>query len=432
VGAAYERLVAEGFLAARAGVGTYVSDGVPAGRRTRRPTRAPAIRTRPVWDGQPEPEDMSAVNPVFDFRPGIPDARYFPFATWRALLADALREASVGAGAYTDPAGHVGLRAAIARHIGVSRAVSATAEDVLVTSGTQQAVDLIGRVLLEPGDVAVVEDPGWVPPRVLLETMGARVVRVPVDGEGLVVEALPERTRVVHVSPSHQFPLGVAMSLRRRLALLGWAERTGAVIIEDDYDSEFRYVGRPVEPLHSLDRSGQVLYVGSLSKTLLPTLRLGFCVAPPSLHLALRKAKFVADWHTILPVQAALARYIDQGGFARHIRRMRRVYQERHDRIAEILARDFTDVLAPIPSVAGLHLSAHLRNTTVNDQIDDEALVDQARRAGVGVYPVSIFGSAASPHRGLILGYGAISLDRIDEGLRLLRRCLQQTDAARL
>jgi GntR family transcriptional regulator / MocR family aminotransferase len=301
-------------------------------------------------------------------------------------MADALRESSVGRGAYTDPAGHAGLRAAIARHIGVARTVRAAPEDVLITNGTQQAVDLIARVLIEPGDVAAVEDPGWVPPRVLLETMGARVVRVPVDAEGLAVDALPARTRMVYVSPSHQFPLGVAMSLRRRLELLSWAERTGAAIVEDDYDSEFRYAGRPVEPLHSLDRSGRVLYVGSFSKTLLPTLRLGFCVAPPSLRLPLRKAKFVADWHTTLPVQAALAGYIDQGQFARHIRRTRRIYQARRDRITQTLARDFPDLLDPIPAVAGLHVAAHLRITSA----DDEAVVDHARRAGVGIYPLDL------------------------------------------
>jgi GntR family transcriptional regulator/MocR family aminotransferase len=179
--------------------------------------------------------------------------------------------------------------------------VRADAADLIVTNGIQQAVDLVGRVLLDQGACAAVEDPGYPPPRRLLESLGARVVAVPVDDQGLVVEALPGDARLVYCSPSHQFPLGMAMSLGRRMALLAWAARQGAAIVEDDYDSEFRFTGHPIEPLHSLDRDGRVIYVGFFSKSLLPTLRLGFLVAPPSLRRALRAAKFLSDWHTSLP-----------------------------------------------------------------------------------------------------------------------------------
>jgi GntR family transcriptional regulator/MocR family aminotransferase len=278
---AYDRLVGEGFLTARVGAGTYVSDGLAG--VTRRAGRAGgALRPRPVWDSvEPFVFEREA---EFDFRPGIPDARLVPYQTWRRLLARELNPAAVGAGHYADPAGHLGLRRAIARHLGVARGVQATAEEVVVTNGTQQAVDIVARVLLAPGDRVAVEDPCYGPPRQLLQTLGARVTGVPVDDQGLVVDAIPPGTRLVCVTPSHQFPLGMAMSLPRRMALLAWAQRHHAAIVEDDYDSEFRYGGRPIEPLQTLDASGRVIYVGSFSKTMLATLRLGFVVAPASLR----------------------------------------------------------------------------------------------------------------------------------------------------
>ena len=182
---------------------------------------------------------------------------------------------------------------------------------MIVTQGAQQALDLIGRVLIDPGDRVAVEEPGYPPARRLFRSLGARVVGVPVDGEGLEVSRIPTQTRIVYVTPSHQFPLGTAMSLPRRAALLAWAEQHNAVVIEDDYDSDFRFVGRPLDPLQSLDRGGRVVYVGSFSKVMLPTLRLGFLIAPASLQPALRTAKQLTDWHGELPTQAALARFVD-------------------------------------------------------------------------------------------------------------------------
>jgi GntR family transcriptional regulator/MocR family aminotransferase len=333
-----------------------------------------------------------------------------------------LRPPAVGTGHYGDPAGHAGLRAAIARHVGVSRGVRADAADIVITNGIQQAIDLIGRVLLDQGACAAVENPGYPPPRLLLESLGARVVPVPVDDEGLVVDALPGDARLVYVSPSHQFPLGMAMSLRRRMALLAWAARRGAAIIEDDYDSEFRFTGHPIEPLHSLDRDGRVIYVGSFSKSMLPTLRLGFLVAPPSLRRALRMAKFLSDWHTPLPPQAALARFIDEGKLARHVRRMRVQYQARYRRIRDVLGRDFTGLLEPIPSSAGLHLSAISQTGTAEDMLN---VLQHAQSVGASFFPLSDF-TAGQAQPGLVIGYGAIPLERIDEGLHRLKACLGQ------
>jgi GntR family transcriptional regulator/MocR family aminotransferase len=303
----------------------------------------------------------------------------------------------------------------LARHVGVSRAVRANAEDVIVTNGAQQAFDLVGRVLIEPGTVVALENPGYVAPRHLFTSFDAEIVSVPVDSEGIVVDALPDNARIVYVTPSHQFPLGMSMSLPRRTALLDWAERTGAVILEDDYDSEFRFGGRPIEPLQNLDRAGRVIYLGSLSKVLMPVLRLGFLIAPASLRPALLAAKYVSDWQSARPVQAALAEFIDEGLLARHIRRTRREYQARHELIVTVLRRDFTDVLELVPSMAGLHLSGYLIG-----EPDDRGIQKLARRRGVGVYALSGLGGRS----GLVIGYGAVQQSKIVEGLRLLRECV--------
>jgi GntR family transcriptional regulator/MocR family aminotransferase len=459
VSVAYVRLTAEGFLVARVGAGTFVradplrgeahrndTNGLaPPARDDRRARRAQArhapagtgVRAREVWRSipvsggipatpAPWPEDRGA--PAYDFRAGTPDTGLFPLQTWRRLVAGELRSASIrSGGGYGSSAGHAGLRAAIARHAGVSRSVLAGADDVLVTRGAQQAFDLIGRVLIEPGTCVAVEEPGYPPVRLLFRTLGARVAGVPVDDEGLDVTAIPPAARLVYVTPSHQFPLGTPMSLARRAALLAWAERRGAVVIEDDYDSEFRFAARPLEPLQSLDRDGHVIYVGSFSKTTLPMLRFGYLVAPASLRPALRAAKRLADWQGELTTQAALARFIDDGLLARHVRKAARHYAARHERISATLRRDFADWLAPIPSIAGLHVCARLRPDV---PIDVTNVLRRARAAGVAVEDLAGY-CAETPQQGLVLGYGAISLDRIDQGLRRLAACFAASSSAR-
>ncbi|WP_245319702.1 PLP-dependent aminotransferase family protein [Bradyrhizobium sp. LMTR 3] len=329
----------------------------------------------------------------------------------------------MAAGVYENPAGTSDLRAAIARHIGISRSVSASPDDVIVTNGTQQAVDIVARVLLGPGDVVAMEDPGYRPLKELLKALGARVIGVPVDREGLAVEALPAEARVVYVTPSHQFPLGVAMSLSRRRALLAWAERNNAVVVEDDYDSEFRFGGRPLEPLQTIDSTGRVVYVGTFSKTLLPALRLAFMVVPPSLREAAHKAKFVTDWHTATIAQSALAQFIDEGTFARHIRRVSRIYSERHEMLTAGIKRDFGDCLDLVPSSTGLHITACARGASV-DHID--AIVSRAFDLGVAVGTMSRWQVDRKPPTGIVLGYGPIATARIAEGLRRLRRCFDE------
>ncbi|MFF0310945.1 PLP-dependent aminotransferase family protein [Streptosporangium sp. NPDC004379] len=458
VSIAYDRLTAEGFLVGRVGAGTFVCDE-PPGRTL--PRSAPAggdVLPRAFWRfaapeprtgtaALPEPEARTAalreprtgatalrepetgaaalrdpgtgaaVPPPYDFRVGVPDPELFPLETWRRLLARELRAALVRPAGYADPAGHPGLREAIARYAGVSRSVRAGAADVLVTAGAQQALDLVGRVLIEPGDLVAVEEPGYPPARTLLRSLGARVTGVPVDAEGLVVSALPDAARLVYVTPSHQFPLGTPMSLNRRAALLEWAVRRGAVVVEDDYDSEFRFEDRPLEPLQSLDRDGHVVYVGSFSKTLLPALRLGFLVAPASLLPALRAARLLTDRHGEPSAQAALARFLDEGLMGRHIRRATREYAARRERIAAALRRDFAGLLDPVPSAAGLHLCARVSSGV---RLDPGEVVSRARTAGVAVEALAAYCAEPPAQAGLVIGYGAITPERIAPGMRRL------------
>jgi GntR family transcriptional regulator/MocR family aminotransferase len=291
---------------------------------------------------------------------------------------------------------------------------------VLVTHGTQQALDLVGRVLLEPGACVAVEEPGYVRVRQLFTRLGARVVGVPVDGGGMDVAAIPRAARLIYVTPSHQFPLGVVMSLERRIALLAWAKRRTAIVIEDDYDSEFRFKDRPLDPLQSLDRDGRVVYVGSFSKVMRPVVRLGFLVAPVSLQPALRAAKLLTDSSGVLPTQAALARFIDAGLLAKHIRKAAREYAIRHDRIVSTLKRDFSRWLEVIPSSAGLHVAA---TSVAHGSVHVERILAHGLEAGVRLYPLSRFSSGGSGAAGIVIGYGAIPTEKIDEGLRRLREC---------
>ena len=415
---AYDRLISEGFAEARAGSGTFVrrTVGEPPPRRA----PGPPIRPLPAWEAIPLPS-YTWDEAEFDFRAGVIDAGLFPYRTWRRLMVGQFQPAVVGRAVNEHPAGHRDLRIAIAHHVGLARGIRATADDVVVTNGTQQAIDLIARVLLRPGDQVVVEDPGYGTVFLLLRATGARVRAVRVDREGLVVDEIPANTRLVYVTPAHQLPLGMTMSLPRRLSLLAWARRNDAVIIEDDYDSEFRFGGRPIEPLHMLDDGGRVIYAGSFSKTTLPTLRLGFIITPPSLWPALWGAKFLTDWHSPVPLQGAMAEFIGAGHFARHVRRMRLVYEARHGLMTDILRRRFSPDFQIVPSAAGLHISA-----TAVDMSPErvQAIVHRAARMGVQCYSLELFALTSPPQSGLVLGYGAIPTDRIEAGLERLRRAV--------
>lgn len=416
VGTAYERLVAEGFLLARVGDGTYVA-AAAAGPARR--GRGAALQPRPGWRFTAHPVSGQAPDPPYDFRAGLPDPSLFAFDTWRRLVAAEHRAGAHAPGRYADPAGHLPLREAIVRHLALSRGVAAEPDDVLVTHGTQQALDLLARVLLEPGDVVAVEDPGYPLARELFASYGARVVPVPVDDDGLVVDRLPDRVRLVFTTPSHQFPLGPPLALTRRRALLEHATRHGAAVVEDDYDSEFRFTERPLETLHSLDEDGRVVYVGTFSKSLVPGLRAGYLVAPPGLRDALRAARQLADGYGALPEQAALARLVADGMLARHLRRARVVYGERRELMRDGVRELLGEHLELVPSAAGLHVSARLRDP----DRDDAALVAAAAAEGIAVEALSSY-AVAAPVRGLVLGYGAAATGSVRPGLERLARLL--------
>jgi GntR family transcriptional regulator / MocR family aminotransferase len=423
VAVAYERLAAEGVLTGRVGAGTFVCAEAIRSVRTRHAPAGTGVHPR-LWKIPPVPvTSAQSSTPSHDFRVGCPDARLFPFTTWRRLVAREIRPGAFDWARYGDPGGHAGLREAIARHIGVSRSVTAHADDVIVTNGAQQAFDLIGRVLIEPGASVAVEDPGYPPVRRLFRSLGARVVGVPVDDEGLVVTAIPKAATLIYVTPSHQFPLGTPMSLQRRTALLEWADRRRAVVIEDDYDSEFRFEGRPLDPLQRLDRSGRVIYVGSFSKVMLPTLRLGFMIAPASLQPALRAAKRLSDWHGELPMQAALARFINDGLLARHIRKVAREYAMRHAKIVEAIRFGFGRRLRAVPSIAGLHVTGEV---AAGISLDVGEIVRRAGMEGIFVHSLAEFSAGHTHRSGLVVGYGAIPTATIDEGLRRLSQCVRK------
>nr|WP_127501378.1 PLP-dependent aminotransferase family protein [Actinoplanes solisilvae] len=414
VAAAYERLTAEGYLAARVGAGTFVV-GAPRTTARRRATADP-LRPRADWTFEPLATSGAMRKPRYDFRTGIPDAGLFPFDAWRRLVTAELRWRANNPGTYGEPAGHPALREAIARYLGVSRGVRTTADDVVVTNGAQHAFDLIARVLVRPGDVVAVEEPGYPPARRILAALGAKVTGVRVDDEGLVVTELPAAARLVYTTPSHQFPLGRAMSLARRRELLDWARARPAAIVEDDYDSEFRFSARPLEPLHSLDAAGRVLYVGTFSKSMIPAVRTGFVLATPGLREALTAARQLSDGYGQPAVQAALARFLDEGLLARHVRKAGKAYATRHARIVSALDR--MPGLDVVPSAAGLHVAALT-------SADTGAVVSAAARAGLAVEDLSDY-SEGSPTRqaGFVFGFGAVDPALLDEGMTLFAALL--------
>jgi GntR family transcriptional regulator/MocR family aminotransferase len=416
--AAYDLLLSEGYVVARRGSGVYVASVLPRRSEPKPPADAANERRLAAYWRSPPITFAAPPQPPsrFDFALGIPDAALFPFALWRRLASRAVRAIAKTRAPYAPPRGQPALRDSIARHVSFARAVACAADDIVVTSGAQQAFDLIARILVTPGrTVVAVENPGYPPLRNAFAAHGAKVVPVRVDAEGLVVERIPREARIVCVSPSHQFPLGCAMSARRRAALLDFAVSHGAVIVEDDYDGEFRFGGRPLDALQTLDRAECVFYVGTFSKSLFPSIRLGYVVTPPWAQRALIAAKRDADWHSPVIEQDTLAAFIAEGHMARHVRRMRAVYAARRETLLRHLAGAFASWLEPIPSIAGLHLSAFAAPSA-----DVPALIDLARRHDVGVSALGGLYVGTPTRQGFAFGYGAIDESAIAEACRRL------------
>jgi GntR family transcriptional regulator/MocR family aminotransferase len=291
-------------------------------------------------------------------------------------------------------------------------------DDVLVTAGAQQAFDVVARSLVTPGVTTVaIEDPGYPPMRVAFAAAGARILPIGVDAEGLLVDTLPADVHVICVCPSHQFPLGVSMSARRRRALLEFARKCGAVIVEDDYDGEFRYEGSSLETLRSLASDDVVFYVGTFSKCMLPAIRLGFVVAPEWAMRTLISVKNSLDWHCPTPLQMGVARFIAEGHLTRHVRKMRDVYGKRRQLLLEILATEFADRLEPIPSYYGMHIAAVAHYATDLERIGEAMLASNVR-----VHTLSRYFLGESKSNGFIFGYGTAGVSEIERGLSLMRR----------
>jgi GntR family transcriptional regulator/MocR family aminotransferase len=374
-------------------------------------------KLQPPWRDA-KPAAPSDTKPRFDFRAGYPGQREFPLDIWRRLTVRALRRAGQSNAAFGDPKGDARLREGIAAHVSVTRAVACTAADVVVTAGAQQAFDLLARVLVAPGRTVVAfEDPCYVPLRTAFASVGAVPRSVPVDAEGFIVERCPNRVDVIAVAPSHQFPLGVTMSASRRAALLEHARRADAVIVEDDYDGEFRLSGRPLDALKTLDRDDRVFYVGTFSKSLFPALRVGYVVAPPWARSALVAAKQASNWHVASITQAIVADFIAEGHMARHVRRMRRVYADRHGRLLNAIDTHLADRLQPLPALAGLHLCAAVRPPE-----SAERWAEAAARRGVRIEPLSRHAFSAKACNGLILGFGLIDAASIEAAVIALKR----------
>ncbi|MFN8493758.1 MAG: PLP-dependent aminotransferase family protein [Caldilineaceae bacterium] len=436
---AYEQLIAEGYLESIEASGTFVASVLPeqlfttASSTTVNPGKqTDARQPRLSKIGEAFLATPAPVSPWITsrseqpraFRTGVPAFDAFPFDLWAKLVARQARYATGHAFAYQDPAGYRPLREAIADHITVTRRVRCTADQIMMVAGSQGGLDLVARLLLNPGDAVWLEDPGYPGARGTFLGAGAKLAPVPVDREGLVVEAgvkLCPEARLIYLTPSHQFPLGVTMSLTRRLAVLDWAKRSGAYILEDDYDSEYRFAGRALAALQGLDEANCVIYSGTFSKVLFPALRVGYLILPPPLVDAFLAARRFIDIHPPLLEQAVLTAFISEGHFGRHLRRMRNLYAERRAALFKALA----DLPLTIDAAeTGMHCVGWLP-----DNLNDQTVARQAAQHDVDVTPLSRFGLKPMTRPGLMLGYASVDEAAILAGAQRLALAIRETGA---
>jgi GntR family transcriptional regulator/MocR family aminotransferase len=417
---AYDQLLAEGFVAGRGGSGTYVSDGL-GGRAPERVKRSAKIRLSRFGSAAAEtvaevdsPGRRSTALP-YDFAYGRSDIETFPFEMWRRILLRHARMAPVRQLDYGAAVGSLDLRESICAHLRRSRAVVSDPSEVIVVNGSQQALDLIARVLVEPGDRVVIEDPHYDGTREVLRAARAELVPVAVDRDGLNPAKLPARASVVFVTPSHQFPTGTILPLARRLMLLDWARRKNAVIIENDHDGEFHYEGRPLESLQGLDTEGRIVYVGTFSRTVFPALRIGYLIVPKSLTAAFTAAKWLNDLHSATLEQQTLAEFISTGMYERHLRRLRRRNAARRGALLEAIDKYLGERVEVTGADSGAHVVLWPRK-----RIAEEEIVSRAASRGVGVYGISYCFLTRPSRPGIILGYSRMNEREIRDGIRLL------------
>jgi GntR family transcriptional regulator/MocR family aminotransferase len=421
---AYEHLLAEGFVAGRSGSGTYVSDRLAGNlaQGTRRLARLRLSRFGNTVAGSMPTVDTPLQRPVtprYNFIYGRSDVETFPFAMWRRMLLRQARKGSTRQFDYGSALGNAELRAAICSHLRRSRAVVCDPSEVLVMNGSQQALDMTIRVLVDPGDSVVIEDPQYDGIREALRAARARLRPVPVDREGLDLTQLPDDARMVFVTPSHQFPTGAILSLDRRLALLKWARRCNAVIVEDDYDGEFHYDGRPLESLQGLDREGRIVYIGTFSRTVFASLRIGYLIAPPSLVPAFTAAKWLSDLHSASLEQQTLAEFIENGMYERHLRRLRRRNTARRATLLDAVEKYLGDRVEMTGEGAGAQVVLWPRK-----HVSEEGVVAAAAKRGVGIYGIAHCFLRRPSRPGFLLGYARLTEGEIREGIRLLGEVL--------
>jgi GntR family transcriptional regulator/MocR family aminotransferase len=423
----FAQLHSEGYLQATTGSGTFVSVELPEEplepqRRTLARTGA-SIRLSTygaslIDAGPLEPPRRGG---VIDFRDGRPAFAAFPHAQWRRALGEAARGAAAWLDYSPDPAGYPPLRAAIAAYLGRARGMSCDAQDVTIVNGSQQAIDLVARVLIEPGDVVALEEPGYLGAQRTFAAHGADLRAIAVDRDGIRVDALERQAasaRLVYVTPSHQFPLGVVLSAARRRGVLAWAERAGAVVVEDDYDSAYRYEGRPIPALHGIDHSGRVIYVGTFSKTMFPALRIGYLVVSPALREVVRAAKAFSDRQSPILEQRALAAFIADGSFERHLRRMRFLYGARRAALLTALERHIGSAVEVSGESAGMHLVVRL------PVLETQRFVERALQAGVALMTTAPHHLREPVPGEFIFGFAEHDEATIEEAIARLGRIL--------
>lgn len=427
---AYDQLLAEGYLESVAGQGTFVTRVLPERYLSTTPVRRKTLpKPRIIQPSQRAQAVLAAPNLEMPpeihwnqrraFRGGLPALDQFPFDLWAKIVARHAHRLHPGLMRYQESGGYRPLREAIADHVIVARQVHCTPDQVMIVNGSQGALDLAARVLLNPGDAAWIEDPGYLGARSALLAAGARLVPVPVDDDGLQVEMGVTRAphaRFVYVTPAHQFPLGVTMSLARRLALFEWANSADSYILEDDYDSEYRFIGRPLASLQGLDENERVFYMGTFSKVMFPALRLGYLIVPPAWVDVCRSMRRAVDAHTSILEQAAMTDFMTEGHFTRHIRRMRALYAERRAFMLQTASDLPLELFAP---EVGMHLVGWLP-----EGIDDQEAAQRAAEQHIEVMAVSRFTLERPKRSGLMLGYGAVNEAEIREGVQRLSAAL--------
>ena len=412
----YEQLVAEGYAGAKTGAGTFISAGLdvearPKIRKARRRTKPPKLeisdRARAIISSK-----ASARHGKTDpFRPGVPALDLFPVKTWDKYMMEAMTSQNRHNLSYGQVTGSPALRKSIASHLTDARGMQVDPDQILITSGAQQAFVLIAFVLLNKGDTVWYENPGHIAGRDVMQIMGANVAPVPIDSEGMDLSYAKDRhprPTLIFTTPSHQQPLGTTMSLVRRLALLNHAQENDAWIIEDDYDSEFRYRGRPLPALSALDSERRVFYVGTFSKSMFASMRLGYIVVPPGLVETFAKARNLLGQSSSAVVEEALSRFMDDGRFVEHIRKMRRAYRERRDVLFDCLKNDCAGFLEAQPTDAGMHMLAWLKNG-----MDDLTAHNALLSAGIETLPLSVYCLEPFSRPGIVLGFSGTAPSRI-------------------